>query len=120
MNLLETMDEENYPTDETERMVREFSGSARDLMTAIKTVWAYADWGWKEEDALDVMDKRVHRYNVSTAGWSGNESIVEALHKNTMFWMRFWVQERRGGHFIFEIPEEDKDATVLQIKRKAE
>jgi hypothetical protein len=39
-----------------------------------------------------------------TFGWSGNESIVDALDKNVLFWMTCWEQSNRGGHYKFEIP----------------
>ena len=43
---------------------------------------------------------------ISTAGWSGNESIIYAMQNNkSMLWNLTWVQSRRGGHHIFELKE---------------
>jgi hypothetical protein len=67
-------------------------------MAFIKTVWAYADWGWHEQDGL---------YQISTAGWSGNESIIRAMEKNPL-WILGWQQSRRGGHYELRDPWEKK------------
>jgi hypothetical protein len=115
IDLKSTMDEDGYPTEETERLVREFEGDARDLLVSLREVWMHPTY-WDEEDGVDILDHPVHRYNVSTAGWSGNESLIEALRNNWIFWMRFWIEERVGGHFIFEIGE--GDATVIKTDRK--
>ena len=114
VDLKPTMDEDGYPTEETERLIRQFEGDARELLAAIKEIWMHPTY-WDEEDGTDVIDRPVHRYHVSTAGWSGNESLIGAL-ENTMFWMRFWVQERVGGHYIFEIGE--GDASVVPFNHK--
>ena len=62
-----------------------------------------------EEDAKDKAERKankiVHRYYISTAGWSGNETIIRAMQKNIMMWQLNWVQSRRGGHYIFELKE---------------
>ena len=115
IDLKSTMDEDGYPTEETERLVREFEGDARELLASLREVWMYPTY-WDEEDGVDILDRPVHRYHVSTAGWSGNESLIEALRNHWIFWMRFWVEERAGGHFIFEIGE--GDASVIKTDHK--
>jgi hypothetical protein len=115
LDLKPTMDEEHYPTEETERRIREYEGDARELLAAVREVWAYPDY-WQEEDATDILDKPTHRYNMSTAGWSGNETLMAALEDCWMFWIRFWVARSVGGHYIFEIGP--GDATVLKTERK--
>jgi hypothetical protein len=52
-------------------------------------------------------EKPKHRYYISTAGWSGNESIIYAMQENNLMWSLNWVQSRRGGHYIFELELED-------------
>jgi hypothetical protein len=115
IDLKSTMDEDGYPTEETERLVREFEGDARELLASLREVWMHPTY-WDEEDGVDILDRPVHRYHVSTAGWSGNESLIDALRNHWIFWMRFWVEERVGGHFIFEISE--GDATVIKTDHK--
>ncbi len=67
-----------------------------DLLAYVRKLWHIPDWGWKEHG---------RKFELSTGGWSDNESIIEALQGNVMFWMVCWVSSRRGGHYVFEIPE---------------
>ena len=109
----EMLDEDGYPTDAAIDVVQLWHWSdARGWFKFIKSIWYFHDWGWKENDEphewhrLDqYKDKIVHRYYISTAGWSGNESIIRAMQQNDMMWHLNWVQSRRGGHYIFELKE---------------
>lgn len=64
----------------------------------------YIEERWWAGDAGYFRRGRKYLY-LSTAGWSGNEEIIGALMKNTMFWMCCWVSSKRGGHYVFEIPK---------------
>lgn len=83
-----------YPSDEELDKIRiwetidalKFSA----LMEYIKPLWVY---GWWEQKG--------NIYYISTGGWSGNEDIVTALQENQLFWMLYWQQSKRGGHYIF-------------------
>ena len=68
-------------------------------------------WGWSEQDEENPWnkDEMVHRYYISTAGWSGNESIIKAMEKNDMLWSIHWYQSNRGGHYIFEVKKEEEN-----------
>lgn len=70
----------------------------RDLLGYVRARWTYPDYfpPLPAEDAKEFI--------VSTAGWSGNEDLIEALSENTMFWALCWVQSKRGGHHTFSIP----------------
>jgi hypothetical protein len=66
------------------------------LIAYVRTLW----WGppnYWEQDGRAL--------SISTAGWSGNESIIGALQRNTMFWLMCWQSSRRGGHYEFQLPE---------------
>ncbi len=95
-------DEDGYPTEAALQIIEIWHW--RDVpgwFAFIKSMWAYADWGWSEQDTT-YKDKPIREYHISTAGWSGNESIIRAMQKNYMLWHDTWVQSRRGGHYIFK------------------
>lgn len=107
------VDDDGYPTDDALEIVKLWHwDDARGWFKFIESLWAYHDWGWKEKDEpheweyhKQYKDKIVHRYYISTAGWSGNESIIRAMQDNDFMWYLNWVQSRRGGHYIFELRE---------------
>lgn len=71
--------------------VQDFSG----LFEYIRGHWQYADCGYFEHPTE-------HRYILHTAGWSGNEEIVNALMENHIFWTYHWQKSKRGGHYWFK------------------
>jgi hypothetical protein len=90
----------DYPTEDELQTITDwnFEDGWNELMTYIKSLWKYADWGYSEETKDNLI-----RYRISTCGWSGNEEIISAMKENYMFWNMCWAQSRRGGHYIFEI-----------------
>jgi hypothetical protein len=104
----EHLDEDGYPTEAALEIVRIWHWSdAQGWFEFIKSIWYMSSWGWSESDDEHeyIKDSKVHVYNISTAGWSGNESIIREMQKNSMMWHLNWVQSRRGGHYIFELKE---------------
>ena len=102
------VDEDGYPTENALEAIEIWHwDDARNWFKFIESIWYFHDWGWREEDEPHDWDKNkiVHRYYISTAGWSGNETIIRAMQKNIMMWQLNWVQSRRGGHYIFELKE---------------
>ena len=102
------LDEDGYPTEAALEIVRIWHWSdSRGWFEFIKSIWYMSSWGWSESDAEHeyIKDSKVHVYNISTAGWSGNESIIREMQNNNMMWHLNWVQSRRGGHYIFELKE---------------
>lgn len=90
------MDNDGYPTDEELELIRKWD--FRDLegwFAFIKSNWVY-DGYFEQAGSL---------YQISTGGWSGHEEIIGAMEENVMCWIATWQQSRRGGHFLFEIPE---------------
>ena len=97
------LDGDGYPTEEAEKLVREWShDDFPGLMAFVRGLWRYSEY-WNAEDGTDIIGKPVIKHYVSTAGWSGNESLIQALKGNVMFWMLCWEQSRRGVHYIFEL-----------------
>lgn len=104
------LDEDGYPTDAALDVIKLWHlTDARGWFKFIENLWMQRDWSWKEKDEPhDYKDKIVHRYYVSTGGWSGNEDLIRAMQKNHMMWNFNWLESRRGGHYIFELREFDK------------
>ena len=110
----ELLDEDGYPTDAALDAIKlwHFSDS-KGWFKFIEGLWWHSSMLWKEDDVPHDLrsfkgyeDKMVHRYWISTGGWSGNESIIRAMQENNhMLWTLTWVQSRRGGHYIFESKE---------------
>lgn len=106
------LDDDGYPTEDALEIIKIWSfKDAKGWFDFIKSIWAYTDWGWDEKyENSDIFpDKEVYKYYISTAGWSGNESIIRAMEENNMMWVLNWVQSRRGGHYIFELKEFSND-----------
>lgn len=104
----EYLDEDGYPTDNALTIIKlwhwdDFKG----WFKFIESIWHLRSWGWSEglvpkDNGFDLDGKQKYEYHISTAGWSGNETIIRAMQENDMMWSLSWVQSRRGGHYIFE------------------
>ena len=108
----ELLDEDGYPTDAALEIIQLWDiADAKGWFEFIKSIWYYASWGWSEGEVPHEYkeDKMAYQYHISTAGWSGNESIIRAMQQNEWMWHMNWVQSRRGGHYIFELYGYDKD-----------
>lgn len=111
------VDDDGYPTDAALELIKRWHWTELPgLMDFIKELWAMRGWGWSEVDAseLDPEDNDYNKdggklYFISTAGWSGNESIISALEQNWMAWSLSWIESRRGGHYIFKAHEFGED-----------
>ena len=92
------MNKGDYPTEEELQRIKEWDyNDFTGLMDFIYNIWNYADCGyWAQTENM---------YEISTGGWSGNEDIIQAMKENTMFWMMCWGMSRRGGHYLFEVPQ---------------
>lgn len=108
----ENLDEDGYPTELALARIEAWHWSdKKGWFDFIEGIWYLASWGWSAgyEDHEYTKDERVYRLYISTAGWSGNESLIGAMKQNFMLWGTTWVQSRRGGHYIFEIPDYEKE-----------
>ena len=100
----EWRDEEGYPTEEALAKIREWpyekQGWRRELMYFVWDLWAYPGFGWHPH-------ADGNRFQISTAGWSGNESLIAAMEDNRPFWWTAFIAERAGGHYWLKIPSLD-------------
>lgn len=99
------LDEDGYPTDLALNKIKYWDFTdVKGCFEFIKSIWHYPEWGFEEENSIDSFTKDpIIRYNISTGGWSGNESIMYMLEKNTMVHYLSWKESRVGGHYVFEI-----------------
>jgi hypothetical protein len=107
------LDDDGYPTEDALEIISIWHwNDPKGWFKFIEEIWYMPSWGWREydephprNDMEQYKDRIVHKYNISTAGWSGNESIIYAMQENRMMWCLNWEQSRRGGHYIFELRE---------------
>ena len=98
------MDSDGYPEKIELRTIEKWD-ALKDpfgLIDYIEQRWAYKDWGFKKEWGKSDYAKIVLNLELHTAGWSGNEDLINSVLKNT--WFRFYyTMWKRGGHYWFEI-----------------
>lgn len=110
----EWTDDDGYPTEEALTLIETWDwkddtakngmADVNHLFDFMKSIWWCPDFGWSvDHDALDYFGDPVTRYDLSTGGWSGNESIIAALKANFIVWSTTWESSRRGGHYVFEV-----------------
>lgn len=89
------MDDNGYPTEDELKRIREWpANDLTGLFDYLRDLWAYPTY-FKGDGP---------RYEISTGGWSGNESLIDALQENRAAWLLSWQSSERGGHFVFEVP----------------
>lgn len=105
----EMLDDDGYPTDAALEVIQLWHwDDIKGWFDFIESVWSAGYGRWIESENsydkfTDEVLKNNLRYQLSTGGWSGNEDIIDAMHKNkSMLWTLTWVQSRRGGHYIFD------------------
>lgn len=106
MVFCDMIDVDGYPTIEALECIERWPWEyEKEWFEFIHDLWHLRSFGWSEGEAPHDWDKdkTVYIYELSTAGWSGNEAIIRAMEKNDMLWHLVWVQSRRGGHYIFEL-----------------
>jgi hypothetical protein len=101
-----TFDADGYPTSESLRRISDWPyDDPVGWFRFIYRCWWQPGWGWHEAPALDDFNRPVHRYSISTGGWSGNEDVIGAMQKSFL-WHLTWESSRRGGHYVFGVAEE--------------
>lgn len=87
-----------YPTKAELKKIREWN--YLKPMELIEYIRPY----WKKYGNMKITGKKVINLQMSTGGWSGNESIIEALNSiNNLFFTLWWQKSERGGHYWFKI-----------------
>jgi hypothetical protein len=91
------IDSDGYPTEETLQKIREWD-TFKDLPGFVDYVCENWYNGFPPK-----LDREKGCLQLSTAGWSGCESVIGAMRDNKGFWWRCWYQTRCGGHHWFRI-----------------
>lgn len=113
------LDEDGYPTGAALEIIEIWPGDdCKGWFKFIEGLWYFHHWGWTEGECMDdTFDRKAYYYNISTAGWSGNESVIRAMKRNWSLWHLTWEQSRRGGHYVFQLYEHaDESAEVKPAK----
>lgn len=106
------LDDDGYPTEESLAELKaqplDFYSAARWIVNELPKANLYAQSETlapsiaRSHDAFTREPKTVVRY--STLGWSGNEDII-ATATDRFDIAHFLVSWRKGGHFVFEVPD---------------
>lgn len=96
------MNEDGYPTDEELERIKawpyeDFAGLL-EFVNA-QCWWPRPDCGFRRFGDL---------YELATGGWSGNEEVIDALHRNPMFNALCWQSSHRGGLHVYKLPNLNK------------
>ena len=91
---MKLLDKDGYPTDNVLFKISRYDvGKDVDgFLALIKSLWSYPDRFCLKDNELDL----------STGGWSGNESVIKAMRENFFFYIAH-TQWKRGGHYWFDI-----------------
>ena len=98
--------DERYPTEDDLKSISEwdYKSGYGELGKFVIEIWNYDDYATLSEKRKDDVEDEYVELRLITGGWSGNESIVNALMDNMMFRMLCWNSSHRGGLHIFHIP----------------
>jgi hypothetical protein len=100
------MDREPYPTKADLKRIKTWPHEdLRGLFDFILALWTYPEYAGFQATPDGT------EYHLATGGWSGNESILDALHANRAAWAIAWVSSRRGGTHVFEL--RDRSQAVI-------
>lgn len=74
--------DDGYPTEDALKAIElwdwETNGGSKGWFEFIKGIWAYNNYWW-EGECEHKNGEKYYGYAISTAGWSGNESIIYAI-----------------------------------------
>lgn len=98
-----TFDANGYPTEETLRTIEALPFGTREERNAFSHFVIAA---WNCEYGTISHGHAGTTLSMSTGGWSGNESIIQALANNFAFWSLAWLLSKRGGRHEFSWNEQ--------------
>ncbi len=97
------MDAEGYPEEKELRMIRKWDiKDFPSLLQFVEDRWCYENF-IRRNVIKDIVGKPILEWVLITGGWSGNESLVNAILGNQLFEMCFYQSWTRGGKHVFHI-----------------
>lgn len=103
----ELKDAEGYPTPEALDKVVMFDhgDDIKGLVDILQAAWNYAPPIVEDGEDEHFEGKKIKIVTMHTVGWSGNEDLITALQNSrSLFWVFFWMESKRGGHYTFHVP----------------
>jgi len=100
------LDQYGYPDDESLDTIANMDTPTEEVFRLVIENWNYGvEWGYKSRDPQEPIEEDKEILRLATGGWSGNESVISALHHNFLMGS-LWVLSARGGLHIYEIPKD--------------
>ena len=91
-----SFDADGYPTEETLATIKAWPyDQLPALAEYIRESWNHHYGRMRTENKL---------LKLATGGWSGNESVLQALHEQRIFCAMYWESSHRGGLECFRMP----------------
>jgi len=90
--------ESHYPSDGELDAIADFEGTPHALVDALIELW------WTPKLVAVTEGKKNVTVHLVTGGWSGNESLVDAADRGTLFHTLFWRRSSSGGLHVYKIP----------------
>jgi hypothetical protein len=90
----EIMDNDGYPENEELEKIKQWDctkDGGEGLLNYVRILWHWPEFTRKEGDV----------YVFVTGGWSGNEELIGAMRRNSLFWALCWMLSKRGGRHEF-------------------
>jgi hypothetical protein len=102
------MDAEGYPEEwELMKLRNWYTGDFMNLIQFLEARWHFKNYfkfEWKKDGFYNSWYLHLELHS---AGWSGNESMINAILSNFHFHRLWYAEWRRGGHHLFEIHPEN-------------
>ena len=89
------LDADGYPADYTLDDIERYRGDWNALLEHIRPLIDGRGWIRRDGD----------NWEIATGGWSGCESVIDALQRNRFFWGACWYSTRRGGLYEFHVED---------------
>lgn len=99
-------DEDGYPAESTLAIIRTWPIDRAGLWEYLARCWTHGDCVRREAGLVTLI----------TCGWSGNESLVQALTENRVVQSVCWQSSERGGRHVYRDHESNWEPVMEKGK----